>query len=358
MNIAISGLGVMGASLAQAIKRHFPEYNLSGYDFPEVMDSALSMNIIDRAIRNWPDDCANADLIFLATPLRVIKEHLRDLNPVIRSQTIVSDLGSTKDDLAAYVREIHFRGIYIGGHPMTGAEKSGLNSANPLLYENAVYIFCGVNEANEAQFRRALLPVMEKMKARVMLLDAALHDRIMAYISHLPQLIAINMVNVVGEKNSPAEPFFNLAAGGFRDITRIASSSIDIWQDILRSNHQNIIAALQEMILALQNNISRLNDLKEEFNSANFFREQIPNATKGFLSPLTDLLVYVEDQVGVIARIANALTGEKIDIRDIELLKVREKEGGVFRLSFASLSEAERAKLVLEKIHFRAFIRE
>jgi len=358
MQIVISGLGLMGASLAMAIKRHFPDYTLSGYDYPDIMQTALSMGVIDRQIQHWPEDCTSADIIFLATPLRTVRQHLFDLNRIMNKDILVSDLASTKNELTEYCRKIKFRGTYIGGHPMTGAEKSGIKSANPLLYENAVYIFCGVNKSNEELFRSRLLPVMEKLKARIMLLDPAVHDRILAYISHLPQLIAVDMVNMVGDKNNLSEPFFDLAAGGFRDITRIASSSIDIWQDILLSNHQNITQALQELIAVLQNNIARLNDLKDEFNHANLFREQIPKTGKGFLTPLTDLLVYVADEVGVIARVANALAEEKIDIRDIELLKIREKEGGVFRLSFASMAEAEQASTVLNRLQFRAYIRE
>ena len=358
MRIVISGLGVMGGSLAMAIKQNLSQAVILGFDTDAVLQEALRRNIIDEKITRWPDECAGADIIFLATPLPVLQQQLNDLNGIVDSQTVVSDVGSTKQELASLVNKIDFSGLYIGGHPMTGAEKSGLNAANPLLYENAVYLLSNVSADNEETARRKLFPVLQAIKARVMLIDAAVHDEILAAISHLPQLLAVELVNLVGEKNSPEQPYFSLAAGGFRDLTRIASSSVDIWPGIIRSNKENVRAVLQQYVRRLQKVLEKLDDLKEEFESANNYRQMVPKESKGFLSPLTDVLVYVTDQVGVVAKISNTLAKKKIDIRDMELLKIREKEGGVFRLSFANRQEAQTAIAVLEAIGYKAFLRE
>ncbi len=355
--ILISGLGVMGASLAIAIRQNMPQIHIVGHDLADVLDEALAAGIIDETA-NWPADAATVDLIFLATPLGVLRSHIMDLNGVVSRNILVTDVGSTKGELAKWVQELGFSGTYVGGHPMTGAEKSGLKAANPLLYENAVYILTGVNRENKALTEEILIPILHALKSRVMFLSPQEHDIILAAISHLPQLAAIALINMVGQRNSEGRPYFELAAGGFRDLTRIASSSIDIWQDIIASNRENVASALRAFIQLLEEELEQLNDLRPSFEQANAFRSLVPKQSKGFLSPLKDILVYVTDEMGVVAKIANALSAENVDIRDIELLKIREKEGGVFRLSFSGEMEAQTAIKILNSIGYKAFIRE
>ncbi len=356
--IVISGLGVMGASLAMAIRQNCPHIQILGYDTKEVLAEASRLNIIDKAVREWPLDCTDADIIFLATPLHILKQHLQDLNGAVSGQTIITDLGSTKQELSDLVRQIDFDGIYIGGHPMTGAEKSGIKAANPLLYENAVYVLTSGKHEHSEIVNKKLIPLLKAIKSRILFLEANVHDKILASVSHLPQLAAIALVNLAGGQNKPELPVLELAAGGFRDLTRIASSSIDIWQDIISSNKENVREALSRFIGLLQDELNTLDNLKEPFESANDYRSRLPKQNKGFLSPLSDILVYVNDEMGVVAKIANALSARAIDIRDIELLKIREKEGGVFRLSLADETEAAQSIEILNKIGYKAFMRE
>ncbi len=356
MKVVISGLGLMGASLALAIQNKKPNVNIWGYDFPAICEKAAQLKIIDHIIQHWPDDCADADIVFLATPIQIIERQLIDLNNMVGNQTIVTDLGSTKGNVHALTKKIEFSGLFIGGHPMTGGEKSGLEAADPLLFENAVYILTGVDSTKRAVAEKTLIPLLDALKARILFLDPETHDQILANISHLPQLLAIGLVELVGEKNAPEKPYFELAAGGFRDLTRIASSNFAIWKDILLRNKQNIKQALRELIELLEHQYNNMEDLSEDFHLANYYRSQIPKSTKGFLHPLTDVLVYVDDRPGIIASMSTALAQQGIDIRDIELLKVREKVGGVFRISFGTQEEANMAVNILETHHFRAFI--
>ncbi|WP_456407518.1 prephenate dehydrogenase/arogenate dehydrogenase family protein [Caldithrix abyssi] len=358
MKIVISGLGLMGSSLALAIKNKRPEAEIWGFDFPSVAKQAVEKKIIDRTISEWPGQCAGADLVFLATPIQIIEKQLRELNGAIDRRTLVTDVGSTKQNVHHIVREINFSGAFVGGHPMTGSEKSGLEAANPLLYENAMYVLTGINEENKALVEGKLIPLLDEIKARVLILSPEAHDEIMAMISHLPQLIALNLVNMVGKKNDPEKPFLDLAAGGFRDLTRIASSNFAIWKDILERNQDNIKKAIKELIDLFEKQYRKIDDLSEDFHLANYYRNQIPKASKGFLHPLIDVLVYVQDQPGAIARMSNALAARGIDIRDIELLKVREKEGGVFRISFDNYQQASEAIEILNANKFRAFLRD
>jgi len=358
MEILIAGLGVMGASLALAIRNALPSAVISGYDLPGIPERALASGVIDHVITDWPGQAAAARLIFLATPIGTIRRHLSELNGVVQPSTVVTDIGSTKAELSALAREIRFSGTYVGGHPMTGAEKKGLEAADPLLYENAVYILNEIPPESEALFESTLLPVLQAIKARVYRIEPEIHDKILSAISHLPQIMAIALINLAGSRNSEKMPCFELAAGGFRDLTRIAGSSIEVWQDIFDSNKANITETLDQFIAILEQYKSRLQSMRPDFEQANRYREYIPKYGKGFLSPLSDILVYVNDETGVISKISTRLFQENIDIRDIELLKVREKEGGVFRLSFASRGEAGKAINVLSRIGFKAFIRE
>jgi prephenate dehydrogenase len=359
MKIVVSGLGVIGASLALAVKQRNRGYLVAGYDRPDVLDFALKNQIIDQKINNWPQDASDADLIILSTPLSVIKEQLSELNNVVDKHVIVSDTGSTKAELAEHAASLNFSGTYIGGHPMTGSEKSGVSAANPLLFQNALYVLCGMTDDNEKLVKEKLFPVLEAVKARIFTIDADTHDKVLASISHLPQLLAVALVNYVGQEQSETNyPFFEMAAGGFRDLTRIASSSVSIWQDIINSNRKNVVEALDKFARTLENEKLEIGDLSEIFKKANNFRSQVPKDTKGFLYPLVDILVYVKDEVGVISKIANKLAEYNIDIRDIELLKIREKEGGVFRLSLNDRAEAVRAAELMNTLNYRAFIRE
>jgi prephenate dehydrogenase len=358
MKIVISGLGLMGASLALSIRQNIENVRLVGHDFPEIETQALKRGIIDDVAANWPHGLTDADLVFLCSPLKVIKKQLREIAQLIGENTVVTDIGSTKEELAKLAAILNFKGIYVGGHPMTGAEKNGLDAADVLLYENAVYVICNPSPSIHPQITEKLFPVLEAIKARILLLDAAAHDKIMAAISHLPQLIAVSLINLAGEKNANGSPYFELAAGGFRDLTRIASSSIEVWQDIISSNRENVKKILEDFIKVLKKNSDKMDDLNALFEDANNFRQQLPRKTKGFLSPLTDVLAQVTDETGAVAKISIALWKKNIDIRDIELLKVREKEGGVFRLSFSHYTEAEQAVEVLHSINYKAHIRE
>ncbi len=358
MKIVISGIGVMGASLAIAIKNSGLNCTIYGYDNPDILTQAEEKKIIDKKILQWPQDCRDADVIFLATPINVIKEHLSSLDNVVSKDTLVTDLGSTKDEIKNHCQKIKFSGEYIGSHPMTGAEKSGINAANPLLYENAVYVLTGKKENLSSTAKTKLIPILEAIKARVFFLGAIKHDKVMALISHLPQMIAVALMNSVGKQNEELENCFDLAAGGFRDLTRIAESSSDIWQDIVDSNKENIKKAIDLFTEQLRIEKSNLDYLKEGFERSHNYRSLIPKINKGFLSPLTDVLVYVNDQKGVIAKISSALFEKNIDIRDIELLKIREKEGGVFMLSFESRLKASDAVTILKSINYNAFIKE
>ncbi len=354
MNITIIGLGVIGGSLGLAIKQTDPTITVTGFDSVEHIDSALHRDAIDFGSISLPSLLHDADIIFLCTPVHAIIELLPTIATYCKRSAIITDVGSTKSEIANAAKKIfRLNGIFIGGHPMAGSEGKGIEFADALLFQNATYVLC----ADNSQKRKItkLTTLLHSIGARVLFLSAKDHDTIAATISHLPQLIAVAMMNMVEQKNKKHPEFLQLAAGGFRDITRIASSPYAMWNDILASNSVEIRNAVKEFSSLLSQfgkdlqSSSRRNSFEQRFRNAKTVRDAIPKNSKGFLQPVHDIFVSVDDKPGVLSLITTALYKANINIKDMELLKIREGRGGTFRLSFETKQDAELAKTVLKK---------
>ena len=250
---------------------------------------------------------------------------------------------------------IDSKGIYIGGHPMTGKEQGGYENSDPLLFENSVYIV--TEDLTKDKLYKDFRNIIEQLGANILQIPAKQHDVIAASVSHLPQLLAVTLVNTASLKTDEYN-FLDLAAGGFRDLTRIASSDYNIWDEVIRQNKKQIITAIEEFSYELENvkkwisqdNTSKLSEL---FENARKSRDEIPKNSKGFLTPVHDVFIFVKDEPGVISKISTKLFEKNINIKDIELLKIREGNGGTFRISFESKAIAEKAKLLLTDLGFK-----
>jgi prephenate dehydrogenase len=351
-NITIVGVGLIGGSLALAVKQRFPLTRITGVDTPEVLRRALQRKAIDIAERSLPRAVAGADLVVLAAPVNQILRSLPVVAKHCDSRTIVTDTGSVKNAIAAKAQKLFPAKNFIGGHPMTGAEFSGIDAAHPLLFQNAIYIVTpdagktGRNTKKLARFFSAL-------DARVVVLDPKVHDKIVAAVSHVPQLAAVALMNMAGRRHAK---HLGLAAGGFRDMTRIASSRFDMWQDILETNKKDIAEALDLYIDLLRRTAKDIRrnpkKLKSDFESSRRLRSRIPRSMKGFLSPLVELPVFIDDRPGQLARLTALLAKAKLNVKDIELLKVREGRGGTFLLSFDNRAIAQKAQSILRKGKF------
>ena len=233
---------------------------------------------------------------------------------------------------------------------MTGSEKSGIDAADPFLFENAIYVVTP-DAAVPEKVLHAYLLLLESIGARVAILDAATHDRIAAAVSHLPQIAAVTLTNLVGGLNEQNQFYLKMAAGGFRDMTRIASSPFSIWNDICATNAAQIQETIDSFISELAT-IKRLvgeKSLGEQFDLAAKNRLSIPKDSKGFIKPLYELSVVVEDKPGVIAFISNILFNAGINIKDIEVLKVREGDGGTLRIALESEPDRNKALELFER---------
>ncbi|HCA80615.1 MAG TPA: prephenate dehydrogenase/arogenate dehydrogenase family protein [Bacteroidetes bacterium] len=353
--ITIIGVGVIGGSLGLAIKKRFRSVVITGIDRPDVLRKALRRGAIDVASRQLKKTVADADLVFLATPISVILKLLPQVACAIGAGAVVTDVGSVKRGIIQSARKHFLHGTFVGGHPMAGVELSGVEAAHPLLFENAVYVLTPLTRRPGAAVKR-FAKFLEELGARVVTLDPKLHDEIVSVVSHVPQLTAVALTNVAGNRHHSSPAYLRLAAGGFRDLTRIASSRPEIWHDILAFNRDEIGRALDLMISELLSYRRALRakgkPFARMFNEARRIRSRIPKSMKGFLYPLKEVYVFVEDQPGMLAKLTVSLTRAKINIKDLELMKIREGRGGTFRLAFESREVAARAVGVLQKAGF------
>jgi len=358
--VVIVGVGMIGGSLGLAIKRKHRDIKVIGISSSAAVKSALDMGAITEGCRyeDLEDAVSDADLVFLCTPIHRIQGLLTLLSSS-KQGILVTDVGSTKSVINSHADNVLPEGVhFIGGHPMTGSEKSGVNAADPFLFQNAIYVLCPTNGVPE-EIVKNLSDFLSGIGARVVIMNAELHDRIAAAVSHLPQMIAVTLVNMVGEVTTDSAPYLQLAAGGFRDMTRIASSPFTMWDDICRTNDRAIKEAIDKFIEHLSKLRDRMGtrDIGKDFGKANVTRANIPKDTKGFMSTLFEVLVVVEDKPGVIAQIATELVRLNINIKDIEVLKVREGEGGTLRLAFELEKEAFMAVELLNSIGYTSRLR-
>ncbi|OQX85773.1 hypothetical protein B6D60_07330 [candidate division KSB1 bacterium 4484_87] len=355
-NICIIGCGLIGGSLLSAFRRKNIGERLLCVDFPRTLERIKKMGLADDLFS--PDNLSaavvQADLIFLATRIKTIEELLPEIVKYSRHGVVITDVGSTKKNVVNIAGKfLPPEQYFIGGHPMAGAEKSGIEAADPFLFENCFYIL--TPEENTPQTKvNQLAGILGEIGAKVLVLDAETHDRIAAGVSHLPQMLAVSLVNFINRCNEKQPHYLQLAAGGFRDMTRIASSPFDMWEDICRTNEREIVSFLDEFIKYLTDFRDRfqVNSLKKQFEDAARIRLSIPRDTKGFINPNYDIAVVVDDKPGVIARMATVLSENDINIRDIEVLKVRLLEGGTIRLSFETENDREQAMKLLSTIGF------
>lgn len=351
--IAILGLGLMGGSVAKALRNSGGEYEISAFDKAGVLDQARSEMAIDFILTS-AEAALDSDIIFICLPVDSAIEIFKRLAPMLRENQIITDVCGVKGIFYDLWNNIQSKGYYIGGHPMTGKEKGGYENSDPLLFENCTYILC--DSASIVPGISEFTDIIHSFGAKINYLNSKVHDVIVASVSHLPQLLAISLINSSQLKDSGIN-FFDYAAGGFRDMTRIASSDFSIWDSVIRNNSRNIIQALDNFMLELESVksiVSKQNTAKiaEKFESARIKRDEIPRSTKGFIHQLHDVFVFVKDEPGVLSKITTSLFGAGINIKDIELLKIREGTGGTFRLSFESSEDAAKASGVIKNVGF------
>jgi prephenate dehydrogenase len=271
--IAVVGIGLIGASLAAALKKSEPALKITAVDrSAESIQKAEKLGIIDQGFTEIKDNLEDQDLIFIAVPVAAIPAVIREINDGSSTRQLLVDAGSTKKEIMLQAAEI-LKGsqkIFIGGHPMAGSHKSGIDWHDPQLFEDAPFILCpklqpenqltegelkagdsAKNSDLESELLQQLKELIGKIGARVHIISAAEHDRCTAYLSHLPHLLSSALVNL-SEQQDFNNQFFQLSGSGYRDMTRIAGSSAELWQDIILSNRKNLAELIEKYILELK----------------------------------------------------------------------------------------------------------
>ncbi len=355
MKIAIIGLGLIGGSLGLSLKKAEKSLEIIGIDIEEnIIKKGLELGAIDWGTCSIEEGIKDADVVFIAASLSQTVSIVEKAIPFLKPGAIISDTGSTKKKISREITDLIKRrnGIfYVGGHPMAGSEKSGIEAADPYLFENAVYVILDGDSDKKAQ--KVIIELVKKTGARVLLLEADDHDMMVASVSHLPHLLAGVLVNTVGKIEEIHENVFKIAAGGFRDVTRIADSQPELWKDIFLSNKESLLEVLgiykkqmNELELLIKNNQEK--ELVEKLLKSKKLREQVPKKVKGLLPTLSEIVVTIPDKPGEIGKVANILGAKDINIIDIEILRVREGDGGTLRLGFIHELEREKAIEVLK----------
>lgn len=248
--LTIVGLGLMGGSMALAL-RPFAD-KIYGVDpDKQTQDYALTHNIIDVATDDLKEGVAHADVVILCAPVRVVVDMVRNrIGSYLRSNTLLIDIGSTKQDIVDVMGRLPIGIHAIGGHPMTGKERSGIEASDAGLYKGHPFVLCETRRATPAT-RLHALAFVEALQAIPIEMDAERHDRIVATISHLPYLLSVALVATANTEANADEAVWQLAAGGFRDMSRLAGSDIQMMSDIISTNTQAIAILLAQFRVQL-----------------------------------------------------------------------------------------------------------
>ncbi len=362
--IAVLGVGLIGGSIALALRKN-PEHRLIGYDVREdYVDKALNNGVLHAGSTKLKTVVQDADVIIIATPVEQINELLQQLADLsLKPGAIVTDVGSTKNQIMQHAEKLSAKGVtFIGGHPMAGSHKSGVEAASERLFENAYYVLTPSENAASWQVDR-LKDILSYTRAKIVVMDPAEHDRVVGAVSHFPHILAAVLVNQVAGYNNENEWHHRLAAGGFRDITRIASSNPRMWRDVLLNNRDFLLRIAKDWQQGLDEIMSLVeagdrDRIEEFFKSAREFRESLPERSKGALPSLYDLYIDIPDHPGEIGRITTLLGAKEISITNISIMETREDIFGVLRITFRSEADLEKGEELLRYFDYNVYRRD
>lgn len=354
------GLGLIGGSIARALRETEPSCNILAYSrkpaLSEDLRSALDTKVLDNVVFSLAE-LSECDYIFLCAPVDCNISYLPELSKILSNKTILTDVGSVKSGIHAAAEAAGLSAQFIGGHPMTGSERTGFANSNALLMENAYYVITQTEACPQEQVD-AFLGLIKQIKSIPVVLSPGEHDDAVAAISHVPHVIAAQLVNLV-RTSEDADTMRLLAAGGFKDITRIASSSPSLWESILSANTAFVLPTLRRYIsLLTEAEQALVSDNKEEiralFSEAGEFRSTLQER-KGALPESFVLHADLRDEAGAIATFATLLAVHGISLKNIGIVHNRAYEQGALRIEFYDRDALERAYALLSDNRFTVY---
>lgn len=358
------GFGLIGGSIARNLRFIYPNTKIYAYDYhpthtnPNLLLAKEEGTLTD-IVSSFDGVFSSCDLIFLCAPVLRNIDYLKELKETMQKNCILTDVGSVKGNIHEAVSALGLEANFIGGHPMAGSEKTGYENSTRQLLENAFYILTPTQ-----QTPASTISYMEQLISDIgsipVVLEPKQHDDIVAAISHVPHIIAASLVNLVKDSDDAQEHMHALAAGGFKDITRIASSSPVMWENICLTNATSIstcidayIAYLQRMKQGIKEKDSQF--LTDFFQSSKDYRDSIPKKPIGVLKQNHTLHIAVDDKKGAIAIIATILASHDINLKNIGIEHNREETNGVLYIDFYTEEEKESAMEILNFHNYQIF---
>ena len=338
LTVGMVGLGLIGGCIVKALKKADPEIRVVAYNRSEApLLQAQEEGMADVITQSIDEHFRACDIIFLCTPVEYNSLYLKEVAAYRKPGCILTDVGSVKGYIHNTVEELGLNDYFIGGHPMAGSEKTGYAASHELILENAYYaITPTVSTKKEAL--DLYVKLVRMMKAVPIVVNPQKHDYAVAGISHVPHLIAAGLVNTVAASDTDDELMKLLAAGGFKDITRIASSSADMWAQICSANREQILVMLDRYIDYMKDIRSMVEDGREDdvhklFEESKEYRDSI-GVHKGLVLPSYHLFVDIEDKEGALNAITSVLCDNHISIKNLEIIHNREFKQGALLIAF------------------------
>ena len=331
------GLGLIGGSIARAIKRvREDSYIVAFTPHKETVDAAHSQGIIDKPLYEIGKDFSDCDIIFLCAPVEINNENLVKLVPFLNKNTLLTDIGSVKTGIHDKVKELGLEKQFIGGHPMAGTERIGFGNSKASLLENAYYILTKTEFTDEDKINK-YYELVKEIGAIPLVVPFMQHDYITAAISHVPHVVSASLVNLVHDNDTKDHLMKLIAAGGFKDITRISSSSPVMWQQICTTNSYNISDLLSKYIDSLIDIKLAIDEHDEDklynfFYTAKKYRESFIETSSGPIMQTFTIHVDIADKPGNLAKVATLLSDNDINIKNIGIVHNREYERGTLRI--------------------------
>lgn len=352
--IYIAGLGLIGASMALGIKRDHSDYEILGYNRSQASrDIALERGMIDRVTDDFASFAPLADIIILTLPIQQTLAFIKKLASLdLKESVIISDAGSTKSAIVATAEKCFAdKSVrFVGAHPMAGSHKTGAASADVNLFENAYYIFTP-SSLTTPDTLEEMKDLLSGLHARFIEVDAEEHDRVTSQISHFPHILASGLMGQTASYAEQHDMTRRFAAGGFRDMTRIAESEPGMWTSILLSNRETIMERIEDFkgrLDEIGQAISKgdENQIWNFFNQAREQRQAMEIHKRGGVDSSFDLYVDVPDEEDVILRILELLRGTSlVNIHVNE--ENREDVHGILQISFKNAQELKHAERVI-----------
>ena len=337
--IGFIGLGLIGGSIAKAIRKYHEDYRLLAYDQDrETLAAAVSSNMIDAVCEEHDERFRSCDYIFLCAPVSHNDENLLKILSYRKKDCILTDVGSVKTPINSLIHSLGLTDCFIGGHPMAGSERIGFANSKAGLLENAYYILAPAPQVPAAKIAE-FQGLVTSMGAIPLQVESQKHDYVTAAVSHLPHIVAAALVHLVQDHDDAQGLMKSIAAGGFKDITRIASSSPVMWEQICMTNTENILVLLKRYITSLESICDTLENhngdaIYKMFEESGKYRSTFPNRGQGPIERDYSFCVDVLDEPGSISVLSAILAAKGISVKNIGINHSREEGEGALRISF------------------------